>query len=80
MITYLTSKGYAGARSGVQNQLQMYSPLNPFKINYNIYRPDQPFTVFTQFAEQAIVKKGWSFSWLAESASTFAIQGWKTVV
>jgi len=60
MITYLAAKGYAGTRAGAQNQLQMYSPLNPLRINYAVYRPDQPYTVFTQFAEQAIAKKGWA--------------------
>lgn len=60
MITYLASKGYAGTRAGAQNQLQMYSPLNPLRINYTVYRPDQPYAVFTQFAEQAIAKKGWA--------------------
>jgi peptidoglycan/xylan/chitin deacetylase (PgdA/CDA1 family) len=60
MITYVRSKGYAGARAGRQGQLQPYTGVDPFHLNCSGHRPGTPVNDMTQFADRAIKDKGWA--------------------
>jgi peptidoglycan/xylan/chitin deacetylase (PgdA/CDA1 family) len=60
MVSYLQHRKYAGARAGLQNILQEPHITDPFKLNFNVFRPEQNTSVLNSFADEAIEKKSWA--------------------
>lgn len=60
MITYLRSKGYAGARAGNNNAVQKPEIEDSQHLNFKAFLPQNSLSDLNSFVSQAIQKKAWA--------------------
>lgn len=59
MLTYLEAKGYLGARAGQQNLTHPANQLTPFRLNFEVYRPEHHVSMLDSFVQVAINDRAW---------------------
>jgi|GEM_PF-3671890 len=59
MITYLKASHYLGARAGKQNASNLSDQLNPFRLNFQMHRPEEAIALLDSFAIQTVREKSW---------------------
>jgi len=81
MITYLRSKGYAGARAGNNNAIQKAEFEDPLHLNYKPFPPTSSLSDLNGFIDEAMQKKAWAIrevhgvndgSWVTQNKSRWS--------
>ncbi len=59
MITYLEASNYLGARAGRQNATNPADQLTPFRLNFQMHRPEEAIAQLDSFAIKTVREKSW---------------------